>query len=125
MWRFTQVCERLGVKVSVSSPLVKPCVTFHYDSLSASLGFASSKNIRAIVDEYHGTKKLQVCTPFLRGWKMGARTSGVATVDIVQSRMSLNTSTSRVSDKLIHAPTHPCFFVVIGNHNLRPVWGYN
>ena len=105
MWRFAKITEGLGVRLSISSPLAKPCVTFHYDSLNRlSFGFASSKNIRAIFDEYQGTKQLKVCTPFFRGWKIGARTSGVATVDIVQSRMSLNTSTGRVPTS---SSTHP------------------
>ena len=126
MWRFAQICDHFGVRLSISSPLTRPCVSFHYDSLvSVAFGFASTKNIRAIVDEYHGLDELQTCTPFLRGRNVGAGTSGVATVDIVQARLSVNTSSSRVSEKLLLAPTHLCYFVVIGTHNLRPVWGYH
>ena len=125
MWRFAQICDHFGVRLSISSPLTRPCVSFHYDSLvSVAFGFASTKNIRAIVDEYHGLDELQTCTPFFRGRKLGVRKSGVATVDIVQSRLSVNTSSSCASETLVLPPSHLCYFVAIGTHNLRPVWWY-
>ena len=37
MWRFQHTCHHFGgVSVSISSPLVEPNVSFHYDSIEAS-----------------------------------------------------------------------------------------
>ena len=124
MWRFQHTCHHFGgVSVSISSPLVEPNVSFHYDSIEALwLGFSSTKNIKKIVCEYHRGKP-RACTPFMCGVGMGHKRGGVGRVDITATNFAV-TAELASSKSLVVSPGRPCYFVVIGEHALQPIWDF-
>ena len=124
MWRFQHTCHHFGgVSVSVSSPLLEPTVSFHYDSIEALwLGFSSTKSIQKIVCEYHRGKP-RACTPFMCGVGLGHKRGGVGRVDITATNFAV-TAELASSKSLVVSPGRPCYFVVIGEHALQPIWDF-
>ena len=124
MWRFQHTCHHFGgVSVSVSSPLLEPTVSFHYDSIEALwLGFSSTKNIKKIVCEYHRGKP-RACTPFMCGVGLGHKRGGVGRVDIVATNVVV-TAGLALSESLAVSLARPCYFIVIGKHAIEPIWDF-
>ena len=138
-WRFVCIARCLGLKVSISSFLETPSVSFHYKDLCrVFVAFSTSQNADAILDAYVTACPLGLCTPFVQiGGCRGClgcadrSSSGIATLSLVGSCFGMrgghNLSSFDMSECVLGSLALGqseafSYFVVIGEHNFRPCW---
>ena len=130
-WRFAHNCDYIGLKLSISSLLRKPSVTFHYADLRCvAVAFATSSKVEHLFDDYLSAQPA-VSTGFLHIGNSNEKCrseccGGVTKLELIDGRIAMagDLENARSVDYNSAAQTTFTYFVVIGEHSFRPCWEF-